>query len=275
VRSAHQSLFPLTPRFQKMKNVEVFNMKLDISKVEFSRNDIKRGIRIPKKMDQKLAEFLGIMVGDGHVGLYQGKRGKVTYKHYEIYVTGNIKDYDYYTNYVNPLIFDLFGIKLGIKKRAYDNTTILTRNSKAIYYLLSKCFKIPQRKDNIRIPKQIMESSVGMKSAFLRGFADADFTLTLKRKEGILYPVIQGCSKSPELIKDVCLILDELGIKHCKFREEQYYAKRDATYIRHRIYVNGRKRIHKWFSKVGFSNPRHKARFNEYLEYRRGRQDSN
>ena len=40
-------------------------MKFDLSKVEFSRNDLRLEIKVPKKLTKELAYYIGIHVGDG------------------------------------------------------------------------------------------------------------------------------------------------------------------------------------------------------------------
>ena len=40
--------------------------------IKYSGNDIRRGITIPSKLDSELAEIVGIIIGDGHVGFDKG-----------------------------------------------------------------------------------------------------------------------------------------------------------------------------------------------------------
>ncbi len=87
-------------------------MKLDLSKIKFSNNDTRNNIQIPSRLTPKLAEFIGIMVGDGHVGVYKNFPGGRTFSNYEIRINGNLKDYDYYSVYVNNLIEELFNVIL-------------------------------------------------------------------------------------------------------------------------------------------------------------------
>ena len=78
-------------------------MKLDLSKIKFSNNDIRNRVRIPNILTPKLAEFIGIMVGDGHVGYYKYPRMGKPSINYDIRISGNSKDSDYYSEYVNNL----------------------------------------------------------------------------------------------------------------------------------------------------------------------------
>ena len=243
-------------------------MKLDLTKIEYSNNDLKRGIIIPKRLTKELAEFVGIILGDGHVANRRNRPGQNKFIHYEMFIHGNVKDYDYYNDYVNNLTFALFNFKFTVKKLNYENTVFMSRDSKAVYSLLSKIMEIPHKKDNVRIPKLIRDSKSTIKSAFLRGLADADFTLTIRPKEGKLYPTIKGVAKSEELINDVCKILNELEINYCKYLDEGFYEKRQKYYSRYCINVNGIRNIKSWFQKIGFSNKRHVEKWKNYLKTR-------
>ena len=232
----------------------------------FSNNDRRKNIIIPDILTPKLAEFIGIMVGDGHVGFSKYVSSKRTAINYEIRISGNLKDLDYYSQYTNSLAYELFNIKFQVLEIKYDNSVMLYRNSKAMYCFFSQCLSIPQRKDHIQIPKQILNSTLEIKSAFLRELADSDFTFTLKRKEGRLYPVVQGSSKSKMLIDEVSSILKDLKINHCIFFERSYYKRRDKIYERYAIYINGFSNVSEWFSKIGFSNKRHEERYLEFMK---------
>ncbi len=250
-------------------------MKLNLSKIKFSNNDIKKNIHIPSRLTPKLAEFIGIIVGDGHVGYYKYSRLGKSSVNYEIRISGNLKDYTYYSEYVNNLAYELFNIRFYILKLKNENSVFLYKNSKALYHFFSEYLGISQIKDKVRIPKQIRNGPLEIKSLFLRGLADSDFTFTLKNKEGKLYPVVQGASKSAQLIKDVSSILEELNIKYSSYLDKSYYCKRDKSYIVTRIYINGSTNVSNWFNLIGFSNPRHTQKWNDFCDKKRAGRDSN
>jgi intein/homing endonuclease len=220
-------------------------MKLRVSKIKFSNNDIRSNLKIPDMITDELAEFIGIMVGDGHIGSYGHKK--------EVVITGNIKDKEYYLVYVNNLIFKVFNIKFNVAFQKSRNAITLRKDSKALFGFLNEIIKIPTRKEFIKIPSCIIKSSIKRKISFLRGLADADFCLTIKYKPHN-YPVIHGTSKSERLILEVSDILNELGINNNIQTEKEYYKKRDKMYIKHRIYVNGFSRVNKFMNKIGFCN---------------------
>ena len=249
-------------------------MKLDLSKIKFSNNDLRNNIQIPNRLTPKLAEFIGVIVGDGHVGAYKNRPGMRTFSNYEIRISGNLKDFDYYSVYINSLANELFNAKFYVLKLKNRNSVFLYKNSKALYYFFAVYLGIPQIKDKVRIPRQILNGTLEVKSSFLRGLADSDFTFMIKNRSGKLYPVVKGCSKSGLLIGNVSTILKEMKINHCTCFERSYYEKRKKLYERHVIYINGIRNVKEWFLKIGFSNLRHQGRYKQFLKKRAGR-DSN
>lgn len=138
----------------------------------------------------------------------------------------------------------------------------------AICQFFREIVEIPNNKNNISVPTCIKRSNRSIKAAFLRGLADTDFCLTIKYKPNA-YPVIQGGFKSKSLTEECSIIFKELGIENYVRKEEQYYQKRNKTYITHRIYINGFKRIKKYMDLIGFSNPNKSAKFLQALQERK------
>ncbi len=142
-------------------------MKFDLSKIQYSWKDVKDNVKIPKELTPELAEFIGIMVGDGHIE--DRKRKDRNFENvYEMSITGNIIDSEYYYNYLNTLIKGLFNIPFCIKLQKSRNAIIVFKNSKAIHSFIKKITKIPSRKDDIKTPKIIMNGSKSIKAAYLR-----------------------------------------------------------------------------------------------------------
>ena len=65
--------------------------------IHFSRKDLARKLKLPILMTEDLAEDIGIMVGDGHIGTHS-HNGCINY---EICVSGDaINDHTYLKSYV-------------------------------------------------------------------------------------------------------------------------------------------------------------------------------
>jgi len=237
-------------------------MKFDLTKIQYSHWDKKRNITIPKELTPELAELIGIMVGDGHIGKYIKKGENYQYVHYETEIYGNSDELEYYENYVNPIFKKCFNIPLRIRVLTTEKSVIARVSSKAIYFFFSKIIGIPQVKDKLGVPYCIQNSKDIMKINFLRGYADADFCFTVKYKPNA-YPVIQGSSKSKQLILDCSKILIDLGIENNTLAERPYHKRTEKYYPCSRIYINGRKRTSKYLNLIGFSNKMKLKRINE------------
>ena len=68
----------------------------------------------------------------------------------------------------------------------------------------------------------------------------------------------------------ICSILQKLNINHTTFFDKNYYKKRNKSYPIYRVNVHGLKNISNWFQKVGFSNQRHRNKWQVYINERAG-----
>ena len=67
---------------------------------------IKKPKLLVRKTSVKLAEFIGIMLGDGNSSKYG--------KGYMVRITGNITDKEHLIKHIKPLMYDLFKVNVGI-----------------------------------------------------------------------------------------------------------------------------------------------------------------
>jgi intein/homing endonuclease len=238
-------------------------MKFNLSKVQYSRNDLKMGVIIPTKLSPELAELIGIVVGDGHVAFRRSSNRK---PRYVTNISGNIKDSEH-MDHINSLFHKIFGLNLNKHIIVKKNALILQKKSKALCIFFKEIIGIPNNKREIAIPKCILKSSPQMKALFLRGLADTDFCLTIKYKPNP-YPVIQGISKSNLLIDQCSQIFSELGIKNNTRQYNNYYAKRDKIYSGSRLNICGYKMTGVFMQLVGFSNKNKESKYYEAISKR-------
>jgi hypothetical protein len=240
-------------------------MKLDISKVELSKNDIKRELKLPREMTESLAENIGIMIGDGHIGLYKNKRGA----EYPIIVSGNAKtDKHYLSEYVKKLNSNLYNLDFPVSVVGKNKTEIrLKICSKGLVYFYSEIIGLPiNKKDNLSIPKCLWTKDEHL-AACLRGIFDTDGSLQFKKK--VKYPVLSLNSSSRKLIIDCQKALVRFDINaniYCDI--ERLHSKTKKTHVINELYINGRKNLAKFIERIGFSNERN-------LEKIRAHGDSN
>lgn len=149
-------------------------MMIDVSNLEISEKDEKRGLKIPHKMTPELAEDIGIMVGDGNIGIFKG--GK-TLSNYEVAVKGNmITDYKYIMSFIKPLKYELFGLDFYSCIRPGIKVCRIRVYSKGLVNFYHKVIGLPLgAKGQIGVPETIKESNKNIKIAFMRGLADTDF----------------------------------------------------------------------------------------------------
>lgn len=119
------------------------------SRIEFSNYDVQSQLIIPDKLTPDLAEFIGIIIGDGHVALYKSCKPGNSFSHYEIKVCGNLRDKRYYESFVQNLFIKLFNTKVTLIASKHNNSFIVSKNSKAIHSLLARVMNIPPKKDNV------------------------------------------------------------------------------------------------------------------------------
>ncbi len=225
---------------------------LNKMKIHFSRKDELRGLKLPTSMTEDLAEDIGIMVGDGHIGAHSHKGCT----NYEICVSGDaISDRTYLKSYVWHLKKRLYNLKFPIffagKKKTEVRLQIYSRGLVEFY---AKKIGLPLgKKENIRVPPVIRQGSLNVKRAFLRGLADTDFSLTFKKRvTKAYYPVIFYQTSCRSLYTTTRTLLNKLGftVTGNYRKNRRFEIVHDAYYLQ----ISGRKQLDKWMKEVGFSS---------------------
>ena len=231
-------------------------MELLTSEIDFSNKDKSESVNLPGCLDENLAEFIGIVAGDGHLNCYSRNNSKS----YSIVITCNLDEYKFYFNNIIQTKFNkLFNTHLNItyiKKKNYFNAY---NYSKAIVNYINKNFSIPigNKSSDVKIPNNIMESGKLVLS-FIRGLADTDFSLGFKNKGNLHnYPVIKGSFKGKILVENLNQALTNFGFyTNICFSEGNFDKRFGKGYERHSIYLSGKNNLEKWISMIGFNNPR-------------------
>jgi len=193
-------------------------------------------IRIPKR-DEKLAEFVGIMLGDGGIAPYY------------IHITLSSTEKDY-ALYVAELIYELFEVRPKMYPLKHSNAVTLVAQRKQ---LVNFCQKIGLVKGNkvrqqIDIPNWIKENEK-FSIACVKGLIDTDgcfYTSSyVVNSKKYSYFKIAFTSASTPLLYSVAEILINLGIRArmCKNHKE--------------IRVENSKCVATYVQEVGSSNAKH------------------
>lgn len=123
---------------------------------------LRKAIHIPKP-SEKLAEFIGIMLGDGHVGQYQAS-----------ITTNSQTDYEH-ASYIKKTIRSLFATQSTLSRSRTNNSCTVVISSRSICDFLKRQ-GLPQGnkvRDGVRIPNWIKKRSAYTR-ACVRGLFDTD-----------------------------------------------------------------------------------------------------
>lgn len=212
------------------------------AKRKLHANDIYARISIVKpERSNELAEFVGIMLGDGHVDRYQ------------ITITLDSETDREYADYVAHLIERLFAVRVVKTLRMKARCIILTVSSiELVEYLavtgLVRGNKVTQQ---VAIPDWIMQDR-DYSLACVRGLFDTDGSVFLEKHQingaQYCYPRVMFVNMSVPLRNGAYEILQEHGIG------ARIYAERNVTIGRFTD-------IEEYFRIIGSNNPKHLRRF--------------
>lgn len=202
---------------------------------------ITKPIKKPE-LSENLAEFVGIVMGDGGITKNQ------------ITITLHAFDDEEYQKFVVNIITKLFGIKPAIYKNKISpvNRISVSRTELVKFCNEELGLKIGNKvKQNFDIPDWIKKSKE-FQIACIRGLVDTDgcvFTHNYK-VNGKWYSYKKLCftSYSKPLLESVYLILKDLGLKPRK------------AYFRD-IRLDSIEDIKRYFEVIGSSNPKHLKRY--------------
>ena len=198
-------------------------------------------ISIPPK-NELLAEFTGIMIGDGGVSKTQ------------ITITLNNEDDIQYSFFVKKLVEKLFGVKPSIfNKKGAKALDIVVSRVKLVAFCNSIGLKIGNKiKQGLDIPDWVIKNPKYSK-ACLRGLMDTDGCVIIHKykvnNKQYCYKKLSFCSASKPLIKSVIGML-----KMFDFNPRLSHNGRN-------VWIDNQNEVKRYFQIINSSNPKHKERF--------------
>jgi len=196
-----------------------------------------RIVTLPKALNLRLSELLGILAGDGHVSTLK----------YQIHICGHKRlDREYIIGHVVPLVTSLFGTFPFIRE---NKATVYCRfYSKLAVLFLSSRFGIPlgKKKGRLRIPVAI-RSRRSLLIAYLRGLFDTDGSIYRHHKHSLALDIT---SVSPNFRKDVLAALMRLGFHPVNNGKN--------------IQLYHQSEIHRFFALVKPANDKHLIKYRTY-----------
>jgi len=199
-----------------------------------------QNINTPKQIDEKLAEFIGLLAGDGHVSRIN----------YEISVTCHKKlDKDYINNRVSKLFLDLFSIDAKIRESKENNVVRCSVHSKMLSEYLTTNFLIPRgkKKGKLHIPTQI-RTEKELLIPYIRGLFDTDGSIYCRRKKSLVVSII---SRDPVFLHEVKTCLTGLGYS--------------PSVSGKNLYLYTQEEIKRFFREIKPANLKHLNRYDNFI----------
>lgn len=198
-------------------------------------NNKRADVLIPKKYSKDLSEFLGLLLGDGHLSSTQ------------VVVTLGNKEVSY-VGHVAKLIEKLFSIEPKLTRSARGYYVVYFGSTEVVRWLLSMGLAFNKVKSQVDVPSWIFSDEDYMGS-FLRGFFDTDGSI-YKLRFGIQ---LAFTNRSLPMLRSVRRCLSLLG-----------YHPSDMSYFR--VYLTRQGDIIRFFQAVSPANAKHKDRFRMWFK---------
>jgi len=217
--------------FQRLQRLGITTTpSLKVSYAARRRGDIV----IPDIKTEKLAEFFGIMFGDGHLAPYQ------------VMVTLGTKEI-LYVQYVSRLLRYLFGVtpKIGIRRNGYRDVYIGSVD--LVEWLKGEGLVHNKVALQVCLPNWLFTKKEFL-IGFLRGFFDTDGSI-YKLRFGVQ---LSFTNRSLPLLA---------GIQRA-FRSLGYSPSKSSLF---RVYLTRRQEIVKFFKEVQPANQKHRVRYKAFI----------
>lgn len=200
-------------------------------------NNRRSDIIIPKTYSADLAEFIGALLGDGHISQTQ--------------VTVTLGRKDLYVPFVKKLIQRIFGITPKVIVNGLGYQTVYFGSTVVVRWLREMGLVFNKVKEQVGIPEWIKSDKIFMRAA-LRGLYDTDGSV-YRLRYGMQ---ISFCNHSRQLSEEVRNLLVALG----------FSPSRISGY---NLYLTKKQDIARFFQEIGFSNEKHRRRFISFSEEKR------
>lgn len=203
-----------------------------------------------------LAELIGILLGDGCIGVYRTKTGSKIKIQHRIKITLDSNVDSEYALYVKILLDSLLQVNSLIRKRKGENTLdVLTFRKHAFNLLVNQVgLKISPKKYRAAIPTDFRIGEFGLR--VLRGYCDTDGSLVITSNNGTIYPRIEMKVCPSPMLAQFVDILTAAGFKFGVYKGVNEEV---------RIQINGLQQVMKWNLLIGFSNIKHTRKYQKLL----------
>lgn len=207
-----------------------------------SQNSLNR----KPKLTPELAEFIGIMLGDGYLSYPRNPRIKISF---------NSEDDKEYLAFVTKLLNTLFTTKIKTEHRKNEKTSNLyIFNNEIIRFLINEISLNPSPKWNrAEIPEWIFNKK--LEKYVLRGYFDTDGCVVITNNNGTRYPRLEMKICPSPMKEQFIAILDKYQFK---------FGVYDIGKGKVRIQMNGKEELKRWNKLIGFSNKKHQQKCDSF-----------
>ncbi|MEK7521662.1 MAG: LAGLIDADG family homing endonuclease [Patescibacteria group bacterium] len=196
-------------------------------------NNVRQDILIPKE-SVDLAEFVGIMLGDGHLSPTQ------------VTVTLGNKE-GMYVEYVTQLINKLFGVRPKWLFSQEGYCTVYLGSTKLVRWFLRMGLVSNKVRSQVDIPRWVFKDEQYLRAS-IRGLFDTDGSI-YRLKNGSIQINLRNFSL--KLLNSAREILIQLGFHPSEMTVGS-------------IYLTRKQDICKFITEIGFNNPKHMVRYGEF-----------
>ncbi len=220
------------------------------------------------EMNPDLAEICGIHAGDGYMRCRSGNN-------FELDISGNVEEKEYYDLHIVPLFERTFGIKIKTQFFQPRNTYGFRISKREVCETLHS-FGFPYGKKTlvVEVPKKILKSkNIEIIYRFIRGVFDIDGTISFKKRVGSgyreflkkrhTYPSIKLSVCSKNLRDGVGSLLLQTGFQFA-FSETKRMKESNKEY---NLSLDGDQNLILWMYNIGFKNPIKENRFLIWKKY--------
>ncbi len=200
-------------------------------------------IKIPRK-SEKLAELIGIILGDGNINYYKkGKKVGV----YQVAISGHKElDKDYHLNYILPLFDELFGITpiITLSKKS-QGRNLVASSKQLVNFLLNNEMKSGDKiRNQVTIPSWIKTKDSYLR-ACLRGLIDTDGCIHRMSKRDFHLLRISFTGHNISLLEETHKSFIKLGFHPTKI------------VMKRQFFISRQEEINKYLKEINFSNKKH------------------
>ncbi len=191
-----------------------------------------------------LAEFYGILLGDGCISVYTARKANKINR--VIRIDGNLfTDLKYY-EYVKKLIKEIIGKDVTIKFRKDCNGIFIVFQKKEFSNFLHYSLKFPYGKKTfakLEIPEIFLNDKFLLRF-LLRGFFDTDGCIYFTKNNSKIrnYPIIELSNHNVEFLNCLKHALESLGFKPI------------FSHYCDSLKLHGKKNLRLWMKQIGSSN---------------------